>query len=187
MANMMMYAIVIIAFVAVNYVSSQTYTSCENNMPKVAASPESVKVLVDSGPTKYDIATPSFRCGTKLFAYPIKGFHYDGSAVLIKGNTVTVWDFTVNSDNKTLNSTLCPTDVHQNWYLGQLIQNSDGISYCFYNCKGEAINDFGCASNNKTAFFEQEKKFVDLLKNVSGYSQIQPSPNSCYQNEGCLY
>ncbi|GAB6029364.1 hypothetical protein CHUAL_005129 [Chamberlinius hualienensis] len=71
------------------------------------------------------------------------------------------------------------------WNISKVFNGPNGIGYCFFSCQEEAIADFGCGSNNITAYYNQMKNYVDELKNIKGASEIKESDKACYGSKTC--
>ncbi|GAB6029362.1 hypothetical protein CHUAL_005127 [Chamberlinius hualienensis] len=180
----MLKLILIVAVAFFNCGEAQTVTKC-SELAKLPA-PE-LTPFIESSPFNYVFATPSYDCGVKVFTNAPQGdTSFDLYLLLIKGTTISSYKTTLSANRTELNGVDCNSGTTVTWYISQLYTNPSGLGYCCYSCKDEAIDNFGCATNNIKLFTNEMKQYVSEIQGVKGASAIKESSEKpCFGNDNC--
>ncbi|GAB6022232.1 hypothetical protein CHUAL_006365 [Chamberlinius hualienensis] len=142
--------------------------------------------LVYGGQYIYDYSSQPYpRCATGAFMRPLFGKKYEGSFAIFQGNAVTTYDYSLSLGRTKATFNIC-AGQYQYWYLAEANFFPYGSYYCTYVCDADGIGlvDFSCATNNRTAFLDDEQRVISQASEVPNYNKIHAISQDCFTN-GC--
>ncbi|GAB6029369.1 hypothetical protein CHUAL_005134 [Chamberlinius hualienensis] len=180
----MLNLIAIVALTLFNYGEAQNLKSC-SSLPKIEI-PNIIEPFVKGSPYNYLFGTPMFECTAILYTYPRdNATDYNAFGLLVKGTTGNALRIKIADDKSKVFVTQCNDGQRFEWTLSKTFVAEPAVGYCFYGCEGDTIKDFGCATNNVTAFYKEMKDYINEIRDVRGAAAIKESKKSCYDGETC--